>query len=312
MPKPELTIILPGLARILEQQINNNVIPDFLSKIINKARFQPDSTGLTRLLFNHFSQTPLTGSDLPINNLSDKNSTVLRADPCYLHADRDRLLLFADDLALTAQESAELIAEIQPLFAEFGGELVAEQPESWLLNLATMPDLTFSALPEVTGKGVDKYLPTGADQQNWIRLWNEIQMKLYDTDINQQRIADGKLPINSVWFWGVGAFVAKKDIWQQVQGRLLVLKQLAEQSDTTWQSDTDWSITSLSSGKHLWVLDEIDLEADWQQQLQQLDGNILQALWQQLAKAKIATIELQIPNHGHYQLSPIDCWKCWK
>ena len=312
MAKNEITIVLPGLARIVGQQLNIGSLPATLSKMINKARFQADSTGLARLLFNHFSQTPLTDSDLPIVSLMNAEQQLIKADPCYLHPDRDRLLLFADNLDITKQESSALIAEIQPLLEEFNGTLHALDSESWVLALAKMPALSFTALPEVNGKGVDNNLPQGDEQRSWIRLWNEIQMQLYNAEVNQQRISVGKLPINSVWFWGAGNFIAKENPWIQVQGKHLLLKQLAEQSGIELNQDEDWSTISSNVGKQLWVLDEFDLEADWQRQLQQFDQHSLQGLWQQLKKTNISKVTLQIPEYGQYQLTTFDTWKFWK
>ncbi len=315
MAKTELTIVLPGLARIVGQQINAGSIPPVLAKIIKKSHFVADTTGLARLLFNLFSQTPLTDTDLPAASLINSEPQIIKADPCYLHPDRDRLLLFADDLALTTEESTALIAEIQPLLEEFNGQLLPLESDSWLLALAEMPKLTFTALPEVNGKGVDTHLPQGSDQRSWIRLWNEIQMQLYDAEINQQRIAAGKLPINSVWFWGAGRFIAKTNTWTQVQGNGRLLKQLTKQAGVKLNAQQDWSGSSFNAtntGKHLWVFDELDLEADWQQQLQQFDDNSLHPLWLQLKKANISKITLQIPEHGQYFLTPFDTWKFWK
>lgn len=312
MAKIELTLIWPGLARIIGQQINASSIPPVLTKIIRKSRFEANSTGLARLLFNHFSKTALTDTDLPVISLIKHTQPAIKADPCYLHADRDRLLLFADDLDITPQESTALIDAIQPLLEEFNGQLHALDSGSWLLKLTDMPKLTFSALPEVTNKDVDKHLPQGADQRSWIRLWNEIQMQLFDADVNQQRIAAGKLPINSVWFWGAGEFITKQNSWTHVQGHDQLLHQLAQHSATTLNDNVDWSGSSLNSGKHLWVLDELDLEADWQQELKQFDDNSLQILWQQLTKTKISKLTVQIPEHGQYVLTPIDVWKFWK
>ncbi len=315
MANTELTIILPGLARIVGQQLNAGSIPPVLAKIIKKAHFETDLTGLARLLFNHFSHMPLTDTDLPAVSLINPSLSAIKADPCYLHPDRDRLLLFADNLDITKQESAALIAEIQPLLEEFNGKLHSQHSESWLLTLAEMPKLSFTALPEVSGKGVDTHLPQGSEQRAWIRLWNEIQMQLYDADVNQQRISAGKLPINSVWFWGAGSFTAKKNAWAQVQGNSQLLNQLSEQSGIKLNERQDWSGNSVStsnSGKHLWVLDEFDLEEDWQQQLQLFDSDSLQILWQLLKKTKISKITLQIPEHGQYHLTPFDAWKFWK
>ena len=315
MTKNELTIVLPGLARIVGQQINAGSIPPILAKMIKKSHFKADSTSLARLLFNHFSQTALTETDLPAASLMDLEQLTIKADPCYLHPDRDRLLLFADHLDITREESRALIAEIQPLLEEFSGKLEAKNPDNWLLVLSAMPALSFTALPEVNGKSVDTNLPQGADQRPWLRLWNEIQMKLYDAEVNQQRISAGKVPINSVWFWGAGSFIPKKNDWSFVQGNGQLLEQLTKQSAIKLNHSLNWIDSSLSSAKQaksLWVLDELDLESDWQQQLQQLDENSLQAIWAQLKNTTISKITVQIPEHGHYYLSSLDAWKFWK
>jgi len=312
MAKAELTLILPGLAAILEQKINSSIIPTYLTKIISKSNFSQDPSGLSRLLFNHFSANPITGSDLPIVSLEFEGDSYLRADPCYLHADRDRLLLFSDMMDLTNDESSALIAEIQPLFTDFDGILSQSSTDGWLLQLNNMPEVTFSALPEVSGKGVESYLPKGRERQDWIRLWSEVQMAMYASEVNQRRIENNKLPINSVWFWGAGEFEFKESPWKKIQGESTLLKQLAAKSEIPLQSDSDFSTETLSAGRYLWLADEINIDGDWLKQMQAFDDAVLRPLWQYCRQAKIAKIELQIPNHGCYQLTPLDCWKFWK
>lgn len=308
MSATKLVVILPNVANILQHKINAGVIATYLEKIVKKASFQPDRTGLTRLLFNHFSQIPITGPDLPMASLMSKHKFALRADPCYLHPDRDGLLLLADDLELTLAENQQLLAQIQPLLEQFGGKLVGGNDQQWLVHLTALPDVTFYALPEVVGKSVENFLPIGATQQDWIRLWNEIQMQLYSSAINEQRVNAGKLPINSVWFWGAGEFVAKDEAWASIHGSSALLNHLAAQSNN---SVADYSPASLVAGDNLWLLDDIDTQGDWQQQLQQLDQQVFAPLWQHCTTAKIANIQLQIPNHGQYHLTPVDCWKFW-
>lgn len=312
MAKTELTLVLPGLAAILEQKINASIIPTYLAKILSKSEFKKQSIGVSRLLFNSFSANALTESDLPMVSLEMSNKIALRADPCYLHADRDRLLLFSDMLDITKEESTALIAEIQPLFDDFGGVLTPSTANNWLLELQSLPDLNFSALSEVSGQSVDSYLPKGKEQQDWIRLWNEVQMKLYASEINQRRTENNKLPINSIWFWGAGHFEAKTAAWTKVQGNSLLLKQLADKSITPIECNADFTHSSLSAGKHLWLADEINIDEACAEQLQVLDNTLFQPLWHACRTAKIATITLQIPNHGDYKLSSLDCWKFWK
>ena len=312
MAKTKLTLILPELAAILNQPINRGVLPHYLIKIIKQARFTADDRRLQRLLLNHFSQTELNEADLPMAHLLVDKQNVMFATPCHLHPDRDRLLLFHDDLVISEQECVALIEEIQPLLTEFGGEIIQPQKGKWLVQLDQMPDLILTALEDIAVKGVDASLPQGRERQNWLRLWNEIQMQLHECEVNQQRIAQGKLPINSVWFWGAGMLTVKQNAWTYVHGKLGLLEKLARQTKAEYHPSINFLDRVLSTGKHLVLLDNIELEADWQQQLQDIDDTVLKPLWQQCKQAKIATIDLQIPDYGYYHLSTFDCWKFWK
>lgn len=306
MANTSLTLVFPGLATILQQKINANILPQSLKKIITTARFEVDNSNLSCLLFNYFSETP---SDLPYIQLLAPQTLALCATPCYLHADRDRLLLFSNEQPLSEQEGSDLINELQELFVEFDTELIRHQSGEFLLQLNTVPNITFCALADVDGKAVTHYLPEGEDKSNWIRLWNEIQMKLYESVFNQQREAAGKMPINSLWFWGMGEFKDKQGYWQSVQGTVLMLKQLAQASAMPLNATNNNSIKSLEAGRHLQVLDGLDLEADWQQQLEQWVQTILQPAWQQCRNAQISQLELVVPEYGKYTLTPLTSWK---
>lgn len=306
MSKTSLTVVIPEIAGILQQQINRQLLPDYLTKIKMKGHFKESEMGLSRLLMNHFSDEEFTGADLPVASLRSDKAATLCADPCYLHADLDRVLLFSDDLDLTAEESTALIAEIQPLLNEFSATLSQYQSDKWLLELDALPDLNFSALPDVSGRSVDRFLPEGNDRRNWVRLWNEIQMQLHNAEINQKRQAQGKVPINSVWFWGRGEFKFKQQAWQSVEGQHSLLEQLS--SNTV---DNNFDIRALSAGSHLWLMNSIDIDGDWQTQLQQLDEQILKPIWQKLRAGKLNQVIVQIPNYGNYTLTPLNSWKFW-
>ena len=306
-----LTLVLPGLAAILQQKINSSILPKTLKKIIAKAQFEPIESNLTRLLFNYFSDADTTSSDLPYAALLNDHDLTLCATPCYLHADRDRLLLFAEQQPLTTQESDDLINELQDLFVEFDATLMRHSSGEFLLKIKHMPALSLCALADVNGQAVTHYLPTGEDKIDWIRLWSEIQMKLYESAFNQKREAAGKMPINSLWFWGAGKFTAKKNYWQSAQGNNLLFKQLVQASDATLLNTEEVSIDSRVIGKNICLLDELDLEADWQQQLEQWEQQILEPAWQQCRKRQIAQLEVVVPEYGIYRLTSFKSWKFW-
>ncbi len=307
MAKTTLTLVLPGLASILQQKINANILPKALKSIIKRSWFEANNLNLTRLLFYYFSETPIDAIDLPYAQLLNGKTPALCATACYLHADRDQLLLFANEQPLTEQESIDLKSELQELFEEFDAELIQHQSGELLLQLNTLPDLTFCALADVNGKSVTHYLPNGEEKTDWVRLWSEIQMKLFESNFNQQRELEGKTPINSLWFWGMGEFTAKQNQWQSVQGNHPLLQQLAKAAAVP----LDDINSTLNKGRTLKVLDELNLETDWQQQLEQWEQEVLKPALQQCRRAKISRLELVIPEYGRYQLIPLSSWKFW-
>jgi len=311
MAKAELHAILPNLANIVQQKMNHSLLPDTLQKIITKARFQSDETGLQRKLVNLFTTQKITSLDLPLAQLRDEQGSVLCADPCYLHADRDRLILFSDDLDISNEEALQLIAAIQPLLDEFGASLQCNQQQQWFISLEKMPELNFTALADVSGNSVHGFLPTGDEQQrlNWLRLWNEIQMLLFDFPLNTEREQQGKAPINSLWFWGQGDLALNSAAWQCVYGDDVLLNQLAQRSHIVNKPLSDINNASIM-GRVLFVNEAIDLEGDWSQQLQQLEQQ-LTAWWQLVKWGKIASLTIDIPHFGHYRMTTLDCWKFW-
>jgi|GEM_PF-460180 len=312
-----LTLILPNLSPVLTQKINTPILPNYFKKIMAHAVFSAEKSGLSRVLLNYFSETAHVGRDLPLAALTSKTNA-LHADPCYLHADRDQILLFSDDLTLTNEESLALISEIQPLFDEVGGKLRLTESGQWLLDLNRLATVSFTALDDVKGKSVQGHLPKGDDleQKKWIRLWNEVQMQLYISPINQQRTNAGKAPINSVWFWGAGTLTLQQKAWTQVQGHSTLLQQLANKTNTPMNASINneekYDVNALTSGEYLCLLNEFDLEQDWLATLNDVDNKILKPLWKQCKMLRINTLTLHIPEHGTYRLTGLDCWKFWK
>ena len=311
MAKAEITIILPNVVSLIQQEINKTLIPQTIEKYLNKAQFSLDETGLEHRLFKHFSLDIMDGNDLPMAHLRHGNQSALCADPCYLHPDRDRLLLFSNSLDISEDEADQLIAAIQPLLTDFGATLVKYKADQWSIMLEKIPDLTFTALANVSGKSVYEQLPKGEEQTrlSWLRLWNEIQMLLFELPLNEQRQQQGKFPINSLWFWGRGEFTAQNR-WQGCAGQNDLLKQLAKTAQITHQSNIDEADLHAQAGKQLIVFEAMDLEGDWPAQLNKLD-QLLAKLWQKLKWNKLTKVTLEVPNYGVYQLTPFDCWNPW-
>lgn len=308
MSKAGLNLLLADSAALFANELNRALLPDALKQILKKARFEPDSSGYQRHLLQLFSGQNISSRDLPIANLRGGSSRSLCADPCYLHPDRDQLLVFHRDLDLSPDEAHAIAGLVQPLLADFAGNLLVKNARQWLLELPARPEVEFTALEGLHGLPVTDFLPRGADAQRWIRLWNEIQMLLFDCEVNQAREAAGKVPINSLWFWGQGRLPALQP-WPHVSGSGELLNTLASYSQSNMVADTD-RFDFIRHKPALHIL-SFDPEQDWQQQLAQFQSDWLVPAWSALKKWQLRELNLIVPEWGVYCLTPISSWRLW-
>lgn len=307
--KPSVTIIWPKMASVLHEMTASQ-LPDQLKKQLDKGRFTADERPVAHLLTDLFSAQPFADADLPIARLRQSRQPSLCADPCYLHADRDRLLLFPID-DLTADEASQLIDTIQSLLKEFAAELVAIDANHWSILLEKIPDIELTAMPSLIAKPVMAALPQGAERADWLRLWNEIQMLLFEHPVNQQRQSVGKLPVNSVWFWGKADWQPKMDGWQLIYGDDQLLTLLAKACESPISPISDWQQKNIINNNQLMLLPALDLEGNWQQEMEQIVTDYLRPLWKKLRHFQINELRLLLPEYGQYHWTRWDAWKPW-
>jgi hypothetical protein len=224
------------------------------------------------------------------------------------------LLVFHQGLDLTQQEAQIMAEAVQPLLEKFSAKLIVQTPQHWLLQLADMPAVAFTALSELDGQPVADHLPKGKQAVDWICLSNEIQMLLFDLPLNQQREAAGKLPVNSLWFWGAAALPDNWQHWQTVSGQHVFLDKLCQLSGSTYQPAAD-SLEALLNdrgGIKLHVMETLNWQNDWQRQLEQMEQDWFKPAWQLLRSWKIKRLNLIVPEWGRYSLNSLDSWRFWK
>ncbi len=128
----------------------------------------------------------------------------MRADPVHLRIDHDYLRLHdASVLDVDRGEADELATALQQHFRQDGLELRALAPQRWYLRApaGALPETT--SLEDALGRDVFGLLPT-ITAINWRSAITEAQMVLGAHEVNARREAEGKLAVNSVWFWGEG------------------------------------------------------------------------------------------------------------
>lgn len=264
-----LTLLIPGLFGPSPTVESAPVLPALETWL---ARSEPQSAagrGFESVLFALFGAEAPGDADLPVAAVTRAldlgvidNGWWLRADPVHLHPERDRLILTdSRQLDITPDEASRLVGEIMELYKADGWLLKAARPGRWYLKPPRAPRMATTPLAEVVGRDIHPYLPRGADGKAWHTILNEMQILLHASKVNEERERRGKLPINSLWFWGGGRLpklkpVTWRGLWSE-EPLSLAFARLAQVPSHARPADFGAWRRQAPQGEHLLVLDEL-------------------------------------------------------
>lgn len=207
MSAERVTLLLPEADSFGKQSLRADV-----ARALGRADAMPQrDAGRRAQLLRHFVPTPKHWPIAALARQADagdaSGATWLRADPVHIRPDINgaRLLAYGDALDVDAGDCDALLPALRPLFGDAGFPIDAPVPARWYLRLpreARLPDFTDPA--QALGEDVFEHLADGADGRRWRALLSEAQVVLHNHPWNVKRMAQGKAPINSLWFWGGG------------------------------------------------------------------------------------------------------------
>lgn len=208
-----LSLLIPGLFASTDAA---HVRVTELETLLARSEHRVCTADSDALLFELFDLAPDGVQNPPVAPVTyalDVNTSSgywLRADPCYMRADSNRVLMMGNAfLNITQYEADTLAHELAPLFRAHDWQFSAPRPKRWYLRLPADPGISWHALSTVCGQDIHHFLPdqttAGTGAHLWRRILNEAQMILHQSPVNQEREARGELPVNSLWFWGGGA-----------------------------------------------------------------------------------------------------------
>jgi len=242
------------------------------------------------------------------------------ADPVFLKATADRLLLFdAEMLDIRPEDAEALIKRFNQHFSEDGWHLEASHPNRWYLRLPKVPALSTSPLGDVVGRNIDHYLPTGDEAKRWRSVLNEIQMLFHSATANMQREADSLLPINGIWLSGGGCLPKVKPRFTQVMANDLLCRGLADLSEVQChalslnaltQKHEDGSAYLVSYSSLLRTVLAADPEG-WVKALDEFE-HWLAALQRMLQKRQIRRLSLYPCDGSAFQIERQGLRRFWK
>ncbi|MBJ7516680.1 MAG: phosphoglycerate mutase, partial [Stenotrophomonas sp.] len=141
-------------------------------------------------------------------------------------------------------------------------------------------------------------LPSGVEGRRWRALLTETQVVLHSHPWNEQRIAQGLGPINSLWFWGAGRLprsVATPHA--QVRSRDALLRALATAAGV--QVDGEQSVDALVDLRPLRSLD-------------QLANQAVTPLLLALRRGELKRLVLDFEDGVQFSFQRSQRWQFWK
>lgn len=304
-----LTLLLPPRSHFE----GGTLAPD-LARAMGRADRQPDGEpGARAQLQRHATVLPRRWPMAAITRQLDAGDATLgqwlRVDPAYVRADINAgRMLACGNLGLSQDEADALLKPLRPLFGDTGFPISAPAPERWYLQLprdAKLPD--FAEPEQALGDDLYDHLPHGDAGRRWRSLLNEAQVILHNHPVNAGREAAGKLPANSVWFWGGGLLPD--------QVRLPARRIVTDAADLA-------GLARLARAVLTAPADSLDLRdppvEDLLIDLRRVrDPDRLQPDWLRpalaaLAAGRVATIDLDFADGGVYRLRRRQRWRFWR
>jgi hypothetical protein len=307
-----------------------------LEKLIGRARAErfdaitPEGWLCQAFQLERQQDWPVAPLTLELDGGEAADAYWLRADPVHLRMDRDRLVLVENALFDVSMEEAEALgATLNDHFREQEITLHAPRPKRWYVRLPRAPSLVTHSTSVAAGGDVRGLLPTGADALAWHRVFNEIQMLLYDHPVNVEREQRGEPVVNSVWFWGGGLKAPVRGrpcdaLWAD-DALAVALGTLADIAVSAQpQNAAEWRSTvgrTSVEDSHLIVLDQLASAAAhqdstaWQSELRALEANWFAPLVQDLRARHLASVTVVVPGQAacwRFEVRRADLLKFWR
>ena len=236
----------------------------------------------------------------------------LRADPVHLRADPTRVILFdADSVGLDTDESDALLAHLNAGFPD--GELRFERAVAatrWYVRMSAPVSLALASPRSLRGTAVEDSLSALRRAGALNRLMTEAQMLLYEAPTNLARVAQGRAPINSVWFWGGGtAPILKAAARGAVLGDDALLAACARHAGVAYHTDQRGlaAVLRATTGDVL-LVDHVEASGF---DITHFAREVLTPACAALASGRLASLVIH-DHRGELVMSRSARWKLWR
>ena len=125
--------------------------------------------------------------------------------PCHWQIGMDQVTMLEPEfLGLSDEESQQLLHAMQPFLQEDGLQVQWHSALMWHARGTVFEGMQAASLDRVSGVNVKPWITDGHMPPSLRRLQSEMQMLLYNHPVNDTRMAQGRLTVNSFWVHGAG------------------------------------------------------------------------------------------------------------
>ncbi len=305
MTHAKATLLLPARNRF-----PNGALPAQVANALGRADRNEGEAGESAQLRRHFDVQPDAWSAAALTRQIDAGDAAgslwLRADPANVQPDMQgaRLMASAETLRLEPADAAALLPALQPLFAGFGFQLDAPAPSRWYLRLPDDTPLPAFTAPDLAlGDDLFEHLPEGDNGRRWRSLLTEAQVVLHQHPWNEERVAQGRRAVNSLWFWGAGRLPQSvRTAHAQVRSRDALLQGLAAMAGVRVDGpgpDDGRAVDALVDLRQL-------------RSLEQLSRDAIAPLLDAIGRGELRELLLDFEDGVRYRIHRGQRWRFWK
>jgi hypothetical protein len=334
----KLTLLIPGLFALSKHELlelkRELPVMRGLNRMLSRAHPVQEKhilyEDLLASLFGIESPAPVAALtylyDKKVSDDISNHEYVMYAEPVFMHADRDDLIMLAaKSLHVNERQALAFIEEVEKLYSDEPWRLIYGAPHRWYWIAGHDPEVETYPLHEVIGKSVGRYLPEGQAAKKWRALLNELQMLLHSHPVHGEVGHRDLNRVNSVWFWG-GGKLPKRNAenfyapWSAIWSNDPLAAGIGIWSGVPCATLPDSMQTWLDGkpqGEQLIVLDDLRLLARsdfgaWCHAVAQLGKSWIEPLAQHLKTGDIKQLRIHLCDRQSYLLQPSMLRKWWK
>jgi hypothetical protein len=205
-------LILPGLFDLPLEELEPGFVDDelpHLNRILRLATPRANREYSIDAILRSALALQSTDAGLPLAQAFVDDSGLARrsmlVEAIHLQAD------LHNAIAIPIPGSEENIRDISLIINDLTDlfkvdfDVTAVSQGLYLLQLKAFdPPMHYPHPLSVLGKSINPFIEQSRQVLPWYRLLNEIQMFMHQHPVNEQRLRQGRLAINSLWAWGAG------------------------------------------------------------------------------------------------------------